>query len=113
MHEMSLAGGILRLVEQSCERDPFERVTKLRLEAGALSGVEVSALRFALEAMSPGTLMEHAEIDIDEPAAAAWCMHCSQNITIHSRTDACPVCGSYQVQPTGGTELRLVDLLVV
>jgi hydrogenase nickel incorporation protein HypA/HybF len=40
-------------------------------------------------------------------------MHCSQNISIHSRTDACPVCGSYQVQPTGGTELRLVDLLVV
>jgi hydrogenase nickel incorporation protein HypA/HybF len=113
MHEMSLAGGILRLVEQTCEREPFTRVTKLRLEAGALSGVEVSALRFALEAISPGTLLENAEIDIDEPAAAAWCMPCSQNIRIQCRTDACPVCGGFQIQPTGGTELRLVELLVV
>jgi hydrogenase nickel incorporation protein HypA/HybF len=113
MHEMSLAGGILRLVEQTCARDPFERVTKLRLEAGALSGVEISALRFALEAMAPGTLMADAAIDIDEPAAAAWCMQCSQNITILSRTDACPVCGGFHVQPTGGTELRIVELLVV
>jgi hydrogenase nickel incorporation protein HypA/HybF len=112
MHEMSLAGGILRLVEQTCEREPFKRVTHLRLEAGALSGVEISALRFALEAMSPGTLIEHAEIAIDEPAAAAWCMACSQSVAIHSRTDACPICGGYQIQPTGGTELRLVDLLV-
>jgi hydrogenase nickel incorporation protein HypA/HybF len=112
MHEMSLAGGILRLVEQTCEREPFKRVTQLRIEAGALSGVEVSALRFAMEAMAPGTLIEHAVIDIDEPAAAAWCMQCSQSITIHSRTDACPVCGGYQIQPTGGTELRLVELLV-
>jgi hydrogenase nickel incorporation protein HypA/HybF len=112
MHEMSLAGGILRLVEQTCEREPFKRVTHLRLEAGALSGVETSALRFALEAISPGTLLEHAVIDIDEPAAAAWCMACSQSLTIHSRTDACPICGGYQIQPTGGTELRLVELLV-
>ncbi len=112
MHEMSLAGGILRLVEQTCEREPFKRVTQLRLEAGALSGVEVASLRFALEAMSPGTLIEHAVIDIDEPAAAAWCMACGQSVTIQCRTDACPVCGGYQIQPTGGTELRLVDLLV-
>lgn len=69
LHEISLAGSILQLVEQARERDPFERVMYLRLEAGALCGVDTAALRFALEAMAPGTCMEAAVIDIDEPAA--------------------------------------------
>ena len=112
MHELSLAAGILRVVEQARERDPFERVTHLRLEVGALSGVEISALRFALEAMAPGTCMAEALIDIDEPAAAAWCMPCSQTVTIRSRLDPCPLCGSHQLHATGGTELRVIDLRV-
>ena len=113
MHEVSLAGGILRVVEQTRERDPFERVTHLRLEAGPLSGVEISALRFALEAIAPGTCMAQAEIEIDEPAAAAWCLPCGQTVEIRSRLDNCPLCGGAQLQPTGGTELRVSELRVV
>ena len=113
MHELSLAGGILQLLEQARERDPFERVVHLRLEAGALSGVELSALRFALDAIAPGTCLEHATIDIDEPAATAKCLPCGQNVTIRSRLDPCPVCGDYQLQVTSGTELRVMELQVV
>ena len=65
MHEMSLAGGILKIVEDAAARDGFARVSRLVLEAGALAGVEVSALRFALEALSPGTLLEAAIIEIE------------------------------------------------
>jgi hydrogenase nickel incorporation protein HypA/HybF len=113
MHELSLADGILRLIEQARLRDPFERVTLLKLEAGALSGAEISSLRFALEAVAAGTCLAQARIEIDEPAAAAWCMACSQSVTIRSRIDPCPKCGGFQLQPTGGTELRVVELLVV
>ena len=49
MHEASLAGGILQLVEDAARREKFRRVTLLRLEAGQLAGVETRALRFALE----------------------------------------------------------------
>lgn len=112
MHEMSLAGGILRVVEQAQVREGFKRVSRLALEAGALSGVEVSALRFALEAMSPGTLLEGATIDITQPPAAAWCMACAQAVTIQSRLDDCPLCGSAQIQPTGGHELKVRELIV-
>ena len=112
MHEMSLAGGILRVVEQACEREPFARVTRLTLQAGALAGVEISALRFALEAMAPGTLLEGAEVDIDEVPGSAYCLGCGQSVPILSRTDDCPRCGSAMLQPTGGTELKVLDLIV-
>lgn len=113
MHEISLAGGVLQMVEEAKARDPFERVISLRLEAGALCGVDVSALRFALEAIMPGTCLEAAVIDIDEPASTAWCMPCGQSVAIWSRLDPCPHCGGYQLQATGGTALRVMDLRVV
>jgi hydrogenase nickel incorporation protein HypA/HybF len=113
MHEMSLAGGVLRVVEEAAAREHFARVQRLTLEAGALAGVEVRALRFALEAITPGTCLEGAEIEIDEPPGRAWCMRCAQPVTIASRTDACPLCGGYQLQPTGGTELKVRDLVVL
>ncbi|MFO1272088.1 MAG: hydrogenase maturation nickel metallochaperone HypA [Rubrivivax sp.] len=112
MHEMSLAGGVLRVVEQACEREPFARVSRLKLAAGALAGVEVSALRFALEAIAPGTLLEGAEIEIEEPPGQAFCMGCGESVPIRSRLDDCPRCGSARLQPTGGTELKVVDLVV-
>ena len=112
MHEMSLAGGILKLVEDAAAREHFRRVSRLTLEAGALAGVEVSALRFALETMVPGTVLAGAAIDIDEPDGTAWCMPCGESVAIRSRTDPCPRCGSWQLTPTAGTELKVRELIV-
>jgi hydrogenase nickel incorporation protein HypA/HybF len=112
MHELSLASGILRVLEQTRERDPFERITHLRLEVGALATVEIEALRFALDSIADNTLLAGACIEIDRPPGRAWCLPCSQSVTITSRLDACPHCGGFQLQPTGGTELRVVDLQV-
>jgi len=112
MHEASLAAGVLQLVEDTARREHFARVLSLHLEAGQLAGVDSRALRFSLEAISPGTLLEGAQIQIDEPPGQAWCLHCCQSVTIAQRGDACPSCGSFQLQPTGGTELRVVDMQV-
>lgn len=112
MHEASLAGGILQLVEDTARREGFVRVTVLRLEAGQLAGVEARALRFALESLAPGTCLGGARVEIDEPAGQAWCLPCGSSVALAQRGDACPQCGGYQLQPTGGTELRIVDMLV-
>jgi hydrogenase nickel incorporation protein HypA/HybF len=113
MHEVSLAGGILQVVEQTRARDPFERVRYLRLQAGALAGVELSALRFALESLAPGTVLEGALIDIDEQPGTAWCLPCGKSVAIFSRLDLCPLCEGTQLQVTGGTDLKVVDMRVV
>ncbi|GMV45934.1 MAG: hypothetical protein AMXMBFR66_13320 [Pseudomonadota bacterium] len=112
MHEMSLAGGILRIVEDAAARERFGRVRCLALEAGVLAGVEVRALRFALEAIAPGTVLEGATIEIDEPPGSAWCMACSETVPIASRVDPCPRCGRHQLMPNGGTELKVRELIV-
>jgi len=112
VHEASLAGAILRVVEQAHERERFARVARLTLEAGALAGVEVGALRFALEAIAPGTVLDGAQIEIDEPPGRGWCAACAQSVAIASRADPCPRCAGWPVTPTAGTELKVRDLLV-
>lgn len=112
MHEMSLAGGVLRLVEDAAARERFERVRVLRLEVGKLAGVEIEALRFALSAIAPGTCLEGARIEIDEPEGQAWCLPCGKLTVLKERGDACVHCGGWQLQVTAGTQMRVVDLLV-
>lgn len=112
MHEASLAGGVLQLVEDAAKRERFTRLDSLRLEAGQLSGVDARALRFALEALAPGTLLAGARIDIEEPPGQAWCMDCSQTVSIIQRGDACPLCQGYLLQPTAGQALRVLDMMV-
>lgn len=112
MHEASLAGGVLTLVEDSAARDGFSRLIELRLEVGQLAGVDVRALRFALESLAPGTLLEGARIQMVETPGQALCLACGQTVTIAQRSDACPACGGYPLRPTGGTALRVLELQV-
>lgn len=112
MHEASLAGGVLQLVEDAARREGFSRLIELRLEAGQLAGVDVRALHFALESLAPGTLLARARIVIEEPPGQAWCRPCGQSVRISQRGDACPLCAGYQLQPTGGMELHVVDMRV-
>lgn len=115
MHELSLAGGILQVVEDAAAREAFARVLQLRLEVGRLAGVEVPALRFALDAIAPGTLLEGAQILIDEPPGRAWCPGCSAAVEIvqhGAACPACPACGGYGLTPQGGDALRVVEMQV-
>lgn len=113
MHEMSLAQGIVDMVEQAAVRERFAYVKQLRLEVGALSGVELHALRFALDSMSHEGVLRGTEFVFDIPVATAWCLHCSQTVSISERGQACPQCGSHQIQPISGTQLRVVDMIVL
>jgi hydrogenase nickel incorporation protein HypA/HybF len=112
MHELSLAGSILSLVEQAAAREPFQRVNRLVLDCGALAGVEIAALRFALEAVAPGTLLDGAEIQIHEMPGEADCAACGQTVRIASRLDTCPACGGTELRPTGGLTLTVRELFV-
>ena len=112
MHELSLAGGILRIVEHAAERERFARVTRLTLEVGKLAGVEVEALRFALGAIAPGTPLADAVVEIVAPEVQARCFDCGGLTAIKERGDPCRHCGGWRLDPVAGTGFRVVDLLV-
>lgn len=112
MHEMALAEGVLQIVERAAAEAGSARVKEIRLEIGALAGVEVEALRFCMDAVLRQGPAEGAAVVFETLPGRGWCLRCEDSVAIAALYDACPRCGSYQVQPTGGTEMRVMDLLV-
>ena len=112
MHEMSLCEGIIQVLETEAKRQNFQKVKQVWLEIGALAGVEVEAMRFGFEVVCRHTLAEQAKLTIIMLPAQAWCLNCSQIVEIQQRYDACPHCGTYQLQVTQGDEMRIKELEV-
>jgi hydrogenase nickel incorporation protein HypA/HybF len=110
MHEMSLAEGILEVVEATARREQARRVKRVILEIGALASVEIEALRFCFDAVTRASLAEHAALDILTLPGRGWCMPCGQEVALAALADACPHCGSFQVQPVGGMEMRVKEI---
>lgn len=112
MHEMSLCEGILQVLEESAERQGFQRVISVWLEIGLLAGVEVEAMRFGFDAVMRGSLADGATLEIIQLPAEAWCMACAKPVPVKQRFDQCPECGGYQLQVTGGDQMRIKELEV-
>ncbi len=112
MHEMSLCEGVLQVLETEAGKQGFSKVKRVILDIGVLSGVEIPAFEFAFEVVMRGTLAENAVLEINELPAQAWCMMCADSVTVNARYDACPKCGSYQLQVSSGDEMRIKELEV-
>ena len=112
MHEMSICESIISVIEAQAVAQSFRKVNRVRLEIGPLAGVELEALRFSFDVVCKGGLAEGAALEVIELPVEAWCLQCSAKTEVKQRYDACPTCGSYQVQITGGDELRIKDMEV-
>lgn len=108
MHELSIVDALIEQVQKEVQRAGAQgRVTRLELTIGRLSGACAGSIRFALEMLSPGTLLEGAEVRIREPKAVCSCRACGTGTEIDDLPVACPRCGSADVTIEGGRDLKL------
>lgn len=112
MHEMSLAEGIVQIVESTARANSAQEVRAVWLELGALSHVELEALRFSFEVVKRGTVAEGARLEVISTPGQAWCMPCGVAVDLARLGDPCPNCGSYQLQVTQGEEMRVKEIEV-
>ncbi|MBQ0807006.1 MAG: hydrogenase maturation nickel metallochaperone HypA [Porticoccus sp.] len=112
MHEMSLCEGVIQIIESQAAVENYQRVKTVWLEIGLLSGVEIEAIKFCFEVVCRNSIAENSVLVIIELPGKAWCIQCSKNINVDSRHSACPDCGSYQLQVSGGDEMKIKELEV-
>lgn len=112
MHEMSLAEGVLQIVEDTARASAAAHVRSVLLEIGALSHVEVEALRFCFDAVTRGTVADGARLEVRAVSGQAWCMPCGTTVPLARLGEACPHCGSYQLQVTAGDEMKVKEIEV-
>lgn len=112
MHEMSLAEGMIQLIEDQAQQQSFARVTLVHLDIGKLSNVEVDAMKFCFDAVCQGTIAQGAKLVVSESPGIGWCMDCEKTISYQGLYEPCPDCGGFKVQVTGGNEMLIKELEV-
>ncbi len=109
MHELSLAEAILNSVENEARRHRARAVSSVRLRVGRLSGVDRRSLSFCLEAISAGTVMEGARIDVGEVGPELVCGECGRFPVERPKALVCPKCGA-PAELSPGTDLFIEEM---
>ncbi len=112
MHELSIAQGIMQIVEAERAKHGFDKVSVIHLRSGALSGIDEQALQFAFEVVREGTCAAEAIIDLEVQQRVLSCRECGAAIDADSGPKACPECGSIDLSLEAGMELDIVSLEV-
>ncbi|MBV1700759.1 MAG: hydrogenase maturation nickel metallochaperone HypA [Hyphomicrobiales bacterium] len=110
MHEMALIESVVEIAEEVARQNGARRIIRLRLDIGELSIAEPDALTFCFAAVTQGTMAQDAELEICRVAGRGWCLDCATEIAMSQRFGTCPICGSHQVQVTGGDDLKIKDI---
>ena len=108
MHELGITEAVVATVT---ERVPDGRVTAVRLEIGALTGVVADSVRFCFDLVTEGTALEGATLEIEEPAARCRCRACGAEFAPDWPIVICP-CGSADAEVLAGNDLRILSVRV-
>ena len=87
-----------------------KRICSIRLRVGALSGVVPDAMRFAFEALAPGTAAEDATLEFEHVPARFWCAPCSEEFESGDLFAQCPRCGVPSGELRAGRDLEVTSL---
>ena len=108
MHELAIAEG---LVDTVTGRLPDARITCVRLEIGALSGVVADSVRFCFDLVTEGTNLEGASLEISQPPARCSCRVCGSEFEPDGPIALCP-CGSAEITVLAGQDLLITSVQV-
>lgn len=107
MHELSITRNVVAIVS---ERAGSERVVRVRLDIGRLSGVVPDAIRFCFDVCAQGTRVEGAALEIVEIAGRARCSECSTEFALDALVGRCPACGGASIEVIAGEELKIREM---
>jgi hydrogenase nickel incorporation protein HypA/HybF len=108
VHELAITEGV---VEAVTGRLPDAKVTCVRLEIGALSGVVADSVRFCFDMVTEGTSLQGARLEITQPAARCHCRVCRKEFEPDGPIALCP-CGSAEITVLAGQELKITSVQV-
>lgn len=112
MHEMSIAESVLQIIEDQVRADGYAKVNAVWLEIGQLASVETESLRFCFDVVTRDSVAQDARLEIIATAGQGWCLQCERSVSVTARYEPCPNCGSFQIEVTGGEEMRVKELEV-
>ncbi len=113
MHELSIAQHLVEIATEAARDAGARRVTRVGIRVGELSCVHREALEFCFDIVTKGTLLEGAELTIEEIPVEVYCPSCDRVSRLESiQRFRCARCGQATADIRRGRELELDSLEV-
>lgn len=119
MHELSMADAIIKTILEVASKNNAEEILEVTIEIGELTMLNPEQLRYLLEILSEETLLEGAEIIIEEIPVNIECYDC--NFEGKANTDdsdhyltivVCPECKGRDLKITSGRECNVKTIKI-
>ena len=112
MHELSIAINIVKIASTQAMAASAKSVSRVDLDIGAMSGIELDSLNRALSIAVRDTLLEGTEFSINRIEPLCQCLSCNHLFTPEKVFGHCPECESPETELIKGKELQIKSLLV-
>jgi hydrogenase nickel incorporation protein HypA/HybF len=112
MHEGALTENLFEHVLIHAREAGAKRVTRVKVTIGALSDATSESIEFYFSQLTPGTMVDGAEIEFETKPGKAECPSCGHGFEITEIYAACPNCGNFPVKVISGDGVYLSSLEV-
>lgn len=111
MHELATLVNLMNIAEKAARENGAAKIRRLTLDVGAMTGIEPRYLQYYFPQASAGTMMEGAELVVNEIPVVITCRDCGIDYTPSKENDRrCPVCGSAAGAIVSGRELAVASI---
>ena len=110
MHELSVCQALIAQLEELAHRELAQRVERVLVGVGPLSGVEPQLLQRAYPLAAVGTLAQDSELAIENRPVRVHCQQCNEDSDASASRLLCAHCGNWRTTLLSGDELMLIQV---
>lgn len=110
MHEYSIVNALIEQCEQHARANNANRITRIEIKLGVMSGVEPSLLQTAFDTFKLDGICKTAQLNMLIQPLVILCNDCQTKSVLNERTVVCPTCQSYRTCVLDGEDMLLMQL---
>jgi hydrogenase nickel incorporation protein HypA/HybF len=112
MHEVGIAQGLMKIIEDTARKHGSSHVSEVRVRIGKLSACVPESLDFAFGVVTEGTVAEGAKLNIEVVPARGRCDTCNIDFDVKELIFLCPQCQQITTHIVSGKELEIAEIEV-
>ena len=110
MHELAICQALVAQVEDVAKENNAERVVRICVKIGPLSGAEAPLIERAYPLAAVGTVAEHATLELEAMPIRVRCKSCGAETEVSANRLLCGECGDYHTELISGDEMLLASV---
>ncbi len=112
MHELSITQSILSIALEQAKTVQANKITKINLTIGELSGVVDECVQFYFDLLSKDTIAANARLSFQRPPTKLRCRNCATTFSPNNLDWTCPSCQEQKIEIVSGRECYVTSMEV-